>query len=592
MSSTPSPPLPLSDRRNVPQPPRLPLFSTPTSQSTSTQDRFAGVDWSLPTPSAEPKQAPVGAWATFSCPTPGWSPAPERKTKAKTPSGLDKGRTPKAGGQGDDVTSYFEVQPDGTKTPTARTPSGLVMSSAKGKAKELPAVAVAAVESAPEASPGRKSDGTTPGPPARPLSPPSPGQASDGATENEHALDDSASQASERPDSDSDTDADSGDSHGAAPGPADESFVMIAPPTPGARVPVASQEAFRPNLYHQASRSLVNLSSPSDWRVDTAPGPSSLGSKLRDTLGKLDVGRPAVSPPIVAPQPQRATPRPTALPPLVTPKANSAVALTSPPPPASPPPPISPVVETSSKRVRRRNSMSDLHAAPPDYTPPGPGSTIPRPRDEEGQEKLPRYSCNVHIEGYLPRKTEFTSPGVQARDRAWKRQYFGPSLHAPLFRLASRACPDLAKTSARRQSCTAPASGSTSTTSGGTPSAAPTARTSPATRSSTSRRAPHTSTFLVCPRPRSGRPSSSPRALPRAAPATPRGATAMLRAEAATRRADGRARACPLARPRSRRPGRAPAAARSSTRPSARRPAQRPVSPARTPCHASRLPRS
>ena len=30
----------------------------------------------------------------------------------------------------------------------------------------------------------------------------------------------------------------------------------------------------------------------------------------------------------------------------------------------------------------------------------------------------------VHIEGYLPRKMEFSAPGVQARDRSWKRLYF------------------------------------------------------------------------------------------------------------------------------------------------------------------------
>lgn len=33
-------------------------------------------------------------------------------------------------------------------------------------------------------------------------------------------------------------------------------------------------------------------------------------------------------------------------------------------------------------------------------------------------------SIQVHIEGYLPRKMEFTAPGVQARDRSWKRHYF------------------------------------------------------------------------------------------------------------------------------------------------------------------------
>ncbi|KNZ58413.1 hypothetical protein VP01_1935g8 [Puccinia sorghi] len=45
------------------------------------------------------------------------------------------------------------------------------------------------------------------------------------------------------------------------------------------------------------------------------------------------------------------------------------------------------------------------------------------PREEEGREKLPQYSCDIHLEGWMPRKMEFKSPGVQAKDRAWKRQY-------------------------------------------------------------------------------------------------------------------------------------------------------------------------
>lgn len=45
------------------------------------------------------------------------------------------------------------------------------------------------------------------------------------------------------------------------------------------------------------------------------------------------------------------------------------------------------------------------------------------PRDEEGQESLPLYHCAVHIEGWLPRKMEFTAPGIQAVKRSWKRLY-------------------------------------------------------------------------------------------------------------------------------------------------------------------------
>ncbi|KAI7941942.1 hypothetical protein MJO28_011969 [Puccinia striiformis f. sp. tritici] len=45
------------------------------------------------------------------------------------------------------------------------------------------------------------------------------------------------------------------------------------------------------------------------------------------------------------------------------------------------------------------------------------------PREEEGREKLPPYNCAIHLEGWMPRKMEFKSPGVQAKDRAWRRQY-------------------------------------------------------------------------------------------------------------------------------------------------------------------------
>lgn len=78
-------------------------------------------------------------------------------------------------------------------------------------------------------------------------------------------------------------------------------------------------------------------------------------------------------------------------------------------------------------QMHRRRSMIEMTAAPPPYAiihrrPEGPQMIYPR--EEEGREKLPRYACSVHIEGYLPRKMEFSAPGVQAKDRSWKRQYF------------------------------------------------------------------------------------------------------------------------------------------------------------------------
>lgn len=45
--------------------------------------------------------------------------------------------------------------------------------------------------------------------------------------------------------------------------------------------------------------------------------------------------------------------------------------------------------------LKRRRSADDVSMPPPGYEPPFPGTFIPRPRDEEGREKLPPYWCAV-----------------------------------------------------------------------------------------------------------------------------------------------------------------------------------------------------
>lgn len=78
-------------------------------------------------------------------------------------------------------------------------------------------------------------------------------------------------------------------------------------------------------------------------------------------------------------------------------------------------------------RLARRQSMYEMRREPPVYDNMFFGRAFsPQqvlPREEEGKETLPPYTCAVHIEGYMPRKMEFMRPGVQAKDRAWKRQY-------------------------------------------------------------------------------------------------------------------------------------------------------------------------
>ncbi|CEH14767.1 Pleckstrin homology-like domain [Ceraceosorus bombacis] len=77
--------------------------------------------------------------------------------------------------------------------------------------------------------------------------------------------------------------------------------------------------------------------------------------------------------------------------------------------------------------MRRRQSMFEVGKEPPPYSiihERPEGKQLIMPREEEGKESLPSYFCGVHIEGYLPRKMEFSAPGVQAKDRSWRRYYF------------------------------------------------------------------------------------------------------------------------------------------------------------------------
>ncbi|KAJ7090795.1 hypothetical protein B0H15DRAFT_906785, partial [Mycena belliarum] len=85
--------------------------------------------------------------------------------------------------------------------------------------------------------------------------------------------------------------------------------------------------------------------------------------------------------------------------------------------------------------LKRRRSMPEIMAVPPPYTLPlFPLSLVPpapsahplaqariAPRDDEGREVLPGYSNAILLRGVMPRKMEFSAPGVQAKDRKWRR---------------------------------------------------------------------------------------------------------------------------------------------------------------------------
>lgn len=155
--------------------------------------------------------------------------------------------------------------------------------------------------------------------------------------------------------------------------------------------PLATAMTGRAPMYTQTSHSMINLSTPRAERTATLR-PSSPDHPLQ-TVDEVD---PASTPAL-----DRDWARPPATP---------ATPYLSPPP------------------LKRRLSAGEAEAAPPKYESvrlahdqEGPS---PKPREEEGKERLPGYWCGVHIEGTLARKMEFMQPGVQAKDRGWKKYYF------------------------------------------------------------------------------------------------------------------------------------------------------------------------
>ncbi|GAA6016524.1 hypothetical protein JCM11491_002350 [Sporobolomyces phaffii] len=190
--------------------------------------------------------------------------------------------------------------------------------------------------------------------------------------------------------------------------------------------------AGRNGLYRLRSQSVVALMSPSMVDSDEEPiGTASLtGLDPVWRTGGLQTPGPSFLAKPTSP-PKTKTPQ-SSLPPLDIPRTPG-----PPPTPTHPASPHSPIAASPShgrrpsaatNRLHRPRSMYELRNAPPAYTSIarqpgfGPRQDV-QPREEEGKEGLPQYTCSIHIEGFMPRKMEFTAPGMQAKDRAWKRQY-------------------------------------------------------------------------------------------------------------------------------------------------------------------------
>ncbi|KAL5499181.1 hypothetical protein ACEPAH_1699 [Sanghuangporus vaninii] len=81
----------------------------------------------------------------------------------------------------------------------------------------------------------------------------------------------------------------------------------------------------------------------------------------------------------------------------------------------------------SAATLRRQRSMPTFSTSGP--PPPYPSFLLPEhlrrfaplPREDEGREELPPYSNDIRLAAIMPRKMEFSAPGVPARDRKWRR---------------------------------------------------------------------------------------------------------------------------------------------------------------------------
>ncbi|WVF72120.1 hypothetical protein IAT40_006932 [Kwoniella sp. CBS 6097] len=380
--------------------------------------------WSLQTPS---KERPQNAWAEFGSGTPTGTPAskapfgstprreavptPNRAALLRNESSYASTATGSTASSG-----YFDSQPTSsgvstgaTSTPRLTEPT-LPKNSAPNEALGTHAAAGFQLGDAIVQSPLN-------GIAARP-------------DEDENAVEE---------DSDSDSDVGTNEGSVESPGISTHSHEPeVASPQParlgGTSVPhspVQTRSQGRPGLYTQVSRSMVNLPSkpPSPVQAETDQG-------FTDRL--------SVKPRLETVPSGEKVPSRIAIPPRI-PEFKAVNAVSTPTAEWAKPPPT-PAAGLNSfnfwaggkdkPALKRRRSMDDSTKAPPKYEPPIPGVYIPRPRDEEGREKLPKYWCSVHIEGQLQRKMEFISQGVQARDRSWKKQYFiihGTSLYVYKF---------------------------------------------------------------------------------------------------------------------------------------------------------------
>lgn len=207
------------------------------------------------------------------------------------------------------------------------------------------------------------------------------------------------------------------------------SSIPPIPQTPGGRVMPSLSSSERPSFYQRQSRSLVDLSrslepeEPVNARLQAAVAAANSASSSRPTSSAGSVVAPIA-------EVSEASTAPDAEPSSTPAEAAPAFSVAVPPTHNQQLPQSIQSPQTQARLRPRRNSMPEMRIDPPVYQIDDDffiqyrkNAPIPMAREDEGSEALPAYSCDVHIEGWVPRKMEFLKPGVQAKDRRWKRQY-------------------------------------------------------------------------------------------------------------------------------------------------------------------------
>lgn len=184
---------------------------------------------------------------------------------------------------------------------------------------------------------------------------------------------------------------------------ADEPVLVntISEPNPTADIPAL--KASRPSFYKQASRSMVNLSSSSREPIaesqPSMPMSTGMDRTATNTSTSSNVSGPLPSgfrtPASTRSSADWTRPPPTPGVGMMQPFKFSAVAETL----------QSPKQMVQNRQLqalgpsplKRRRSMDDMKEKLPDYAPPAKGVYLPRPREEEGREKLPEYFCHVSV---------------------------------------------------------------------------------------------------------------------------------------------------------------------------------------------------